>query len=132
MVARLRFAGDAVNLSEMIRDVIKGLDRTGSIDGSFCQSLRNFDCTLIEVNTLIKSCEEADHLESLHYTVRYVVERACTLITRLQSEEITFSDGTAIERRWIPVPDEKKLNDVKEEIDTYCWSLKKELLFAPM
>jgi len=137
MAADLRCIEDIIQLSASIRDTIQSSNNpylTPAYKATNV-SLRSFHYALIEARVLIHSCEEAKELDSLHYTLQNVVERGGRCLRILQNQMNAILNGRD-GKRWIPnVPTSSEIEilyDLRGEIDTYCSSLNKELLFAGM
>ena len=136
--------GDIISVSLLIKDLVKSLDNSRGSSAEYQAVIRelwSLDHALLEVEVLIRSCQQTVQLNALSATVNQCAEQSRKCITSFHEQMKKFERGlksggsgsfirdTALKVRW-QVSEKEDLVKFRAEINMYCLSINMLLMTA--
>ena len=129
--------GDIISLSLLIKDLVKSLDNSRGSSAEYQAVIRelwSLDHALLEVEALIRSCEQTVQLNALTATVNQCAEQCRKCITSFHDQVKKFGKSlqsggsgsflrdTASKIKW-QVSEKDDLAKFRAEINAHCFSI---------
>ena len=129
--------GDIISLSLLIKDLVKSLDNSRGSSAEYQAVIRelwSLDHALLEVEVLIRSCEQTVQLNALTAAVNQCAEQCRKCVTRFHEQVKKFGRSlqpggsgsfvrdTASKIRW-QVSEKDDLAKFRAEINAHCLSI---------
>ena len=129
--------GDIISLSLLIKDLVKSLDNSRGSSADYQAVIRelwSLDHALLEVEALVRSCEQTVQLNALNATVNQCAEQCRKCVANFHEHVRKFGRGlqpggsgsrirdTASKVRW-QISEKEDLAKFRAEIHAHCFSI---------